>query len=77
MGSSQKKKKEKQKDFQVSHPVGLSVLLSYIYPLSVETQAQGRKIKTETGQFYRHQFSDKEYLIKGPLLSCLFMLIIE
>lgn len=59
MGASAKRKKEKQKDFQVGFTESQlyrSGRLSF-----AETQAQGRQGQGEAGELYRHQFPIKRY----------------
>ena len=61
MGSSQKKKREKQKDFQVSHLFSSLFIDSLLTP-DAETQAQSRQGKTKARQFHRYQLSVKRYM---------------
>lgn len=61
MGSSAKRKKEKQKDFQVRSNDWQSQIYDKLIP--AETQTQGRQGQGKAGELYRHQFQGKRYAV--------------
>lgn len=66
MGSSAKRKKEKQKDFQVRT---IDLLMQRADSLiRAETQAQGRQGQGQAGELHGHQLPIQGY---APLLSSL------
>lgn len=54
MGSSAKRKKEKQKDFQVF--ITMAFFLRSRLLILAETQAQSWQSQGETGELHRHEF---------------------
>jgi hypothetical protein len=58
MGSSTKKKKEKKKDFQVSHAISLHQSITNAIP---ENQTESRQRQGKAGQLHRHKFPRKKY----------------
>lgn len=60
MGSSSRKKKEKQKDFQVSNPRPIIALASL--SRHTETQIEGREDQGKARQFHRYKLQGEVYV---------------